>query len=257
MLLYHDWDSLQSLKVRMCLAEKGVAHTRKLIELTRFEHLRPGYLAINPQGLVPALVHQGHTVVESSVINEYLDDAHPWPPLRPAGAPERARMRQWTCYQDTIVHPAVRPATFQLMIRPRLATMTRAQIDALVASHPIPDRAHAYREWATGTTDYAAVVAAIAQLRAVIARIDRAATHSRWLAGSTFSLADIALASFVDRIEALEFDFLWDGHPAALRWRAALRDRDSYAAALPPPGTRLPAPDPEIIAAVRSRLVAA
>jgi glutathione S-transferase len=148
LILHHDWDSLQSMKVRMCLEEKGLAFESRVIDLAAFEHLRPDYLAINGAGLVPSLVDGGHVITESTIINEFLEDSVPTG-LRPESPLQRARTRAWTKYQDDEVHPAIRPATFQLMIRRRLSTMTTAQIDALVASHPLPQRAAAFREWAT------------------------------------------------------------------------------------------------------------
>ena len=255
-ILHHDWDSLQSMKVRMCLAEKAVPYASRIVELTAFEHLRPTYLAVNPAGLVPALVDDGHVVTESSVINEYLEDVAP-SGLRPDAALARARMRAWTKFQDEEVHPAIRPATFQLMIRTRLASLTAAEIDALVAAHPLPNRAAAFRQWATGGIDYPSLLEAVARLAAIIARMEGTLTHSRWLAGDTFSLADIALASFVDRIEHLGLAFLWDAQPGVRRWIAALQARASYAAALPIESARLPAPPEAALGELRRRLARA
>ena len=118
--LYHDWDSLMSFKVRVCLSEKGLPWTSHLIQLTRFEHLNEKYLQLNPNGVVPTLVHDGESIIESSVINEYLDDAFPIPTLRPTDLLERSRVRSWVIYGDDVLHHCVRPATFELMIIPRL-----------------------------------------------------------------------------------------------------------------------------------------
>lgn len=252
-ILHHDWDSLQSMKVRMCLAEKGMSYTSRIVELTAFEHLRPAYLAVNPAGLVPALVDAGQVVTESSIINEYLEDLAP-SGLRPGDALPRARMRAWTRYQDEEVHPAIRPATFQLMIRHRLAALTAAEVDALVASHPLPQRAAAFRDWATGSVDYPALIEAVARIARIVDRMEHTLSHSRWLVGETFSLADIALASFVDRVEHLGIAFIWDAHPGVRRWIDALQARAAYAAALPIAGARLPAPPEAVLVELRRRL---
>ncbi len=55
--LYHFWSSVCSIRCRMALEEKGIAWTSRYIDLFRFDQLRPEYLAINPDGVVPTLVH--------------------------------------------------------------------------------------------------------------------------------------------------------------------------------------------------------
>lgn len=256
LILHHDWDSLQSMKVRMCLEEKGLAFDSRIVELTAFEHLRPDYLAINGAGLVPSLVDGGLVITESTIINEYLEDCVPTG-LRPVGPLQRARMRAWTKFQDDEVHPSIRPATFQLMIRRRLSVMTAAQIDALVASHPLPQRAAAFREWATGEIDYAVVLDAIARLDRVIARMEVALADLPWLAGDTFSLADIAMASFVDRMEHLGLAYRWSACPGVMRWVGALKCRPAYSRALPAESARLPGPLQGVSDELRRRAPAA
>src|SRR5215470_3816960 len=98
--LYHAGLSQASVKVRTTLKEKGLAYQSHYLRLPEGEHLTPEFLAINPDGQVPALIHDGAVITETSVINEYLDDAFPDPPLRPASALERARMRRWSQIVD-------------------------------------------------------------------------------------------------------------------------------------------------------------
>ena len=93
--LYHFWSSVCSVKVRMCLEEKGVEWQSRYVDLFRFDQLRPEYLALNPDGVVPTLVHDGQPVHESSIINEYIDDALPGPKLSPHSPLQRARMREF------------------------------------------------------------------------------------------------------------------------------------------------------------------
>jgi len=71
--LYHFWSSVCSVRCRMALEEKGIEWTSRYIDLFKFDQMQPGYLAINPDGLVPTLVHNGAPVRESTVINEYID----------------------------------------------------------------------------------------------------------------------------------------------------------------------------------------
>jgi glutathione S-transferase len=80
--------------VRLALKEKNLSYESRFISLFDQDHLSPEYLAINPDGQVPTLVHDGDVITETAVINEYLDDAFPNPPLRPGTPIGRARMRR-------------------------------------------------------------------------------------------------------------------------------------------------------------------
>ncbi len=252
LILYHDWDSLQSMKTRMCLAHKGLPFQGRLVALTSFEHLRAPFLAINPVGLVPVLQDGPWTLRESSVINEYLEDRSP-SELRPAEPGLRARMRLWTKLQDEEVHPAIRPATFQLMIRPRLASLTDDALEALIASHPLPARAAAFRGWARGDIDWDVLRDAVGRLGRIVHSLEATLTHSTWLAGDALSLADIAFASFVDRVEHLGLAWLWHDAPGVRRWAAAIRSLRSYQDAVCPEEHRLPAPPATAVAEMERR----
>ncbi len=244
--LYHDADSIMSFKVRFCLAEKNLDWQSHRIVLGKFENLSPQYLALNPNGVVPTLVHDGTVITESTVINEYIDEVFPDPPLKPELAVDRARMRIWTKYQDDVIHHSVRPATFQLMIKQRFKGLSEQEMDRKVARHPMPERRKAYREWTTGPVDTAAVSAAIKQMQTIIARMEASLSVSPWLAGGTFSLADVAVATFVDRVDHLLFGLLWEEHPHVQDWIGRIKSRKAFDVASPDP--RLPRPDDNDVA---------
>jgi glutathione S-transferase len=250
--LYHDWDSLCSFKVRVCLAEKGLDWVERRVALDKFDNLRPGYLALNPNGVVPTLVHEGAVIIESSMINEYLDEVFPDTPLKPADPVRRADMRVWVKYEDDVVHHAVRPATFHLMLKLRVKRMAPGEIEALMANHPMPERAHAYREWATGDVDVDAVQGAIAKFNEILTRMERALAGGPWLCGDDFSLADVAMMPFVDRLEHLRMAALWRDRPVARDSVERVKARPSYTPSTPPEDFRLPRPEDEAIARVMS-----
>src|SRR4026207_2005466 len=104
MELWHEWNSVQSFKVRIVLAEKDLAWTARPVALLKFEHLRPEYLRLNPNGVVPTLVHDGEVVLESSVICQYLDEVFSEPALMPADPYARAQARTWLKVFDEIAH---------------------------------------------------------------------------------------------------------------------------------------------------------
>ncbi len=110
--VYHDNLSVCAQKVRMALEEKAMSWESRYIDLMKQEHLTQEYLRMNPRGLVPVLLHEGHAIYESTLILEYIEDTFPDHPLRPANAFERARMRLWTKIPDDGLHVACASVTY-------------------------------------------------------------------------------------------------------------------------------------------------
>lgn len=105
MKLYHFPPSTNSLKVRIALMEKGLEFESVVIDLTKREQKAPDYLKIHPFGQVPALDDDGFVVYDSTVINEYLEDEYPHPPLLPPDSEGRAHARLMEDYRDNHVNP--------------------------------------------------------------------------------------------------------------------------------------------------------
>jgi maleylacetoacetate isomerase len=97
--------SSAAFRVRIALNLKGLAYEDGFVHLRRGEQRRAEYLAINPQGLVPALEADGHTLIQSQAIIEYLDETHPEPPFLPADAAGRARVRALAAIVACDIHP--------------------------------------------------------------------------------------------------------------------------------------------------------
>ena len=75
--LYNHDMSVCAAKVRFAMAEKGLEYTSHMVNLLAREHKTPEYLALNPNGVEPTLVHDGYVVFESTIINEYLEEKFP------------------------------------------------------------------------------------------------------------------------------------------------------------------------------------
>jgi maleylacetoacetate isomerase len=105
--LHTYWRSSAAYRVRIVLACKGLAYESVPRHLLRDggEQRRPDYLALNPQGLVPALEHDGFVVAQSLAICEYLEECFPETPLLPAGPRERAAVRAMALAIACDVHP--------------------------------------------------------------------------------------------------------------------------------------------------------
>src|ERR1700704_3242832 len=96
----------------MALTEKSLAWVDREIVFGRNDHLSDWYLKLNPNGVVPTLVHDGQAVIDSSVINEYLEDVFPDVPLRPSDPVDLAHMRAWPQFIDEVPTEAVRYPSF-------------------------------------------------------------------------------------------------------------------------------------------------
>ncbi len=106
MKLYDYWRSSAAYRVRIALNLKGLAPERAFVHLRRGDQRAGDYLALNPQGLVPTLVlDDGRALAQSLAIVEYLDEAFPTPPLMPADAPGRARVRSIALAIACDIHP--------------------------------------------------------------------------------------------------------------------------------------------------------
>src|ERR671929_834401 len=124
-LLYNAPQSTCSQRVRFVLNAKQLPFAEVKLDLLAGDQLKPDYLALNPNGVVPTLDHDGNIVIDSSVIIEYLDEVVPEPAHFPPREPvERARMRSLMRFIDEMPAAAVRVPTFNLAFLPRFAAMT-------------------------------------------------------------------------------------------------------------------------------------
>src|SRR5262249_19524700 len=99
--LYHDPLSSCAMRVRIVLAEKKLPWQSHVINLAKMEHATPEYQSINPNGLVPTLVNDGRTYIESIDIIQYLDELAAAPSLTPVNPKEQADCRRLTTSTDS------------------------------------------------------------------------------------------------------------------------------------------------------------
>ena len=111
MKLYGFWRSLASYRVRVALAMKGMHAEEISIDLLKGKQNEDDYLAVNPQGVVPALVldEGGPPLFQSLAILEYLEETHPQPALLPKDPRGRARVRGLALIAAADGHPLVTP----------------------------------------------------------------------------------------------------------------------------------------------------
>jgi maleylpyruvate isomerase len=105
MKLHGYFRSSAAFRVRIALNLKGLSYDQTFIHLRKGEQTAPGFLKLNPQGLVPALEDGGAVLTQSMAIIEYLDETHPKPALLPKTPLERARVRAIAQAIACDIHP--------------------------------------------------------------------------------------------------------------------------------------------------------
>ncbi len=232
--LYHFWSSVCSVRVRMALEEKGVAWQSRYIDLFKFDQLRPDYLAINPAGMVPALVHNGEVICESAVINEYIAAAFPGVDLVPRDPLKAARMREFTKACDD-GFDAIAKLTMVKYILPKLRK--RWGDDVLkeqAGKRPTKFLQDLHSRAVRGEIHPEELRESRASIEALLDRLETTlAKGGPWIVGE-FSLADISIAPFMFRLSALGQDEFWSAEkrPNVNAWHAAISKRPAFQVAV-------------------------
>ncbi len=232
LVLYHAWMSSASRRVRFCLEEKGLPYVGIFVRLLKNEQNTPQYLALNPNGVVPTLLHRGRPIIESTVINEYLEDVYPDTPLRPADASERAAMRVWTYMADMVVIKAFQELNWNRMMGPTASKWSDEELAQKIATTPMPERREQWRRVARQPYTQDEIERAADVLGHVLERMEASLERGPWLAGSVFSLADINMSPYAVRFGELEEHgmFLRD-YPRTQAWWARVQARPAFARA--------------------------
>src|ERR1700738_5344796 len=138
LVLYNAPQSTCSQRVRFTLHEKNLAFSELRLDLFSGDQLRPEYLKINPNGVVPSLVHNGRVIIDSAVIIEYLSEVFPEPAaLVPHDVVARAAMRSLIRYIDEVPTPAVRVPSYNIAFLPHYRDMSEGGFLAVAESKPL------------------------------------------------------------------------------------------------------------------------
>ena len=226
--LYHNDMSVCSAKVRMAFAEKGVGWTGVHLDLRAGDTQTPTYAALNPNQLVPTIVQDGRTIIESNIICEYIDDAWPAPALRPADALGRARMRMRMKLLDDWVHGACGTVSLCIAFRHQFLRRGPVAVKAYADRLIDPARRERLMHALERGMDAPAFAPAIVRLGKLLADIDAALAETRWLAADSFSLADIGYAPYMIRFQQLGFADAIAARPRVADWARRLFERPSY-----------------------------
>lgn len=227
-ILYNGPHSTCSQKVRLVLWEKSIDFVDRQMNLSQNEHLSDWYLALNPNGVVPTLVHDGNIITDSSVINEYLEEIFPDKPLLPKTSVARAHMRAWRQYIDEVPTPAIRVPSFNAYILKMWEGISDADFAALVEKRSV--RKHLYLKIGRKGFPESEVREALERLRQTCERMESSLKLGSWLCGEQFTLADVSIIPTIVRLETLGHANMWEDLPALSAWYSAVKRRPSFSA---------------------------
>ncbi len=232
--LYHHGSSVCAGKVRMAMHEKGLSWQGVYIDILKGEQFNERYLRLNPKGVVPTLVHDQRVIVESTVICEYLDLVHPDTTLHPRDPRTFVQARYWTKAVDEDLHPNCAVLTFVSSHRHTLAKLGRQKLEEFLSSTPAmsvtsdwKDKKRLFVERgfaAPGATESVRIY------DHYLRKMNDALERGMWLLGDTFSIADVSLAPYVNRVAMMNMQGMWQSGrlPALERWWERLQARPSF-----------------------------
>jgi glutathione S-transferase len=226
--LYDFHGSPCARRVRIVMLEKGLEWETKLVDLTKMEQKRPEYLALNPNGLVPTLVHSDRVIYESNVITEYLDAVFPEPRMYPADPWTCARAKMWQAFELAMAKE-YRPLMYLRVIGPLDRQRPKDEVISDVR-RSTDDPAHI--EWVSRVYDGTAVsddeAALLAgQLYQRIDHIERELSGD-FLLGDRFSIADISVYPRVAMYPMVGLNIDPTKYPRTTSWMSAMAERPSF-----------------------------
>ena len=222
--LYHGGISNCSMRVRMTLIEKGLDWTGYHLDLLKKENISDDYFGINPNGLVPTLIHDGVVHIESNEIIDYLDETFPEPSLR-ASANE-AEMMEWLRLAQSIHVPAIKPYVYATMIAKKVKKTAEEQkkYNELQSNEDLLDF-HA-KHAGDGAFSRDDLARSMEILKDCFTKLEASLDGRKWIMGDQYTLADISWIPVHFVLIGCGYPF--EDYPNITRWAEAFTARESY-----------------------------
>jgi glutathione S-transferase len=230
LVLYDFHGSPCARRVRAVLLEKGLDWETRVVDLTKMEQKRPEYLALNPNGVVPTLVHDGRVLYESNVITEYLDEVFPGPRLYPVDPWARAQAKMWQAFELAMAKE-FRPLMYLRVIGPFDRLRPRDEVLA-EARRSTDDPAHL--DWIARVYDGTVVSEDEARhlgslLGQRLDRLEVALRNHPYLVGDAYTIADLSVGPRVAMYPLVGLAIHAERHACVAAWLARLAAHPPFA----------------------------
>ena len=214
--LYHHGSSVCAAKVRFAMAEKNLEWDGVYIDILKGEQFEEEYRKLNPKSVVPTLVHGDTVIPDSTVIIEYLDQLLPDTSVHPTDPWERAQARYWTKAVDEDLHPACGAVTFVCSHRHTvLKNLGPEGVKEFLASTPSMSVTSNWKDQKDGFVRYGfeapGATEKVKLYDTYLHKMEDALKGGNdWLVGNKFSVADIALTPYVNRLAMMSMRGMWE-----------------------------------------------
>lgn len=231
--LYHHGSSVCAAKVRLALYEKEVEFDAKYIDILKGEQFDPEFLKINPKAVVPSLIHNGHILNESTLICEYIDEAFDGPALSPTDPVLRHKMRYWGQVLDVELHIACGVTTFVSCHRHIIKRLGPQGVEDFLNATPDQSVTSEWKDQKRRLIEmgFEAPDAEnhIKTYDRYLQKMDDVLSESKWLSGDEYSLSDINMTPYINRLDMLSMSSLWEeDRPHLTRWFDQVKSRPYF-----------------------------
>lgn len=224
--LYHAAISNCSMRVRIVLEEKNLEWVSHHLDIAKREHITEEYFGINPNGVVPTLVHDGVVIIESDDIIEYLDERFSEIPLRPTDQMSLKEMKWWLDAAIDIHVKAVKTYIYYNKMRGKMRmSVDQEQKYRQLQKNPELLKFHNVSSSDAGFSEQE-VIEAENILTDIFTLADQKLANQFWLAGDNYSLADIAWIPLFFTLKGAGYQFEQFKYLSA--WAGRVTKRNSF-----------------------------
>lgn len=189
--LYHWEPTLESAKVMICLQEKGLEFISHYVDILEFEQYSGKFLAINPAGQVPVLVHDKNILTDSTLIIEYLEEAFPEVNLAPHDAKGWYDILCWGKYIEYNLDTSVSTLGWHQIMVPVMKQRDQKKLKEAVERIPVKARQAAWSDAIACAYTGDQLENSRRKISLAIKRIEDTLDKSSWLVDPNYSIADI------------------------------------------------------------------
>lgn len=217
-------------RVKITMIEKGLTWENIIVDLSRMEQKNPAYLAINPNGKVPTLRHNGRTLIESNDITKYLDDVFPDTLMYPTEEKECVQVTHWQ-RKEAEMALDYRPLMYQRIMGPLLRltlTLDEALERAKLSTNRPEDLEWERKVWSLEVVTQAEQTVLESKLYAWLDDVEKALTGKQYLVGNRFGQSEISLYPRIDMLPWVGIKIYPTRYPNIIEWMNRLSTRKSF-----------------------------